>query len=138
MTAPAPQRSFEPPASELTRPFWDATREHRLLIQWCIACEAPVWFPREVCLQCLGDSLEWREAAGAGSVYAFLVEHRPNLPGVFGDEPYVVALVELDEGPRLMTNVIGCPTDAVAVGMRVRVTWEPLSDGRNLPQFEPA
>ena len=138
MSAASPQRPFEPPASELTRPFWDATREHRLLIQWCTACEAPVWFPREVCLQCLGDTLEWREAAGAGSVYAFLVEHRPNLTGVFGDEPYVVALVELDEGPRLMTNVIGCPTASVSVGMRVRVTWEPLSDGRNLPQFEPA
>ena len=131
-------RRFEPPASELTQPFWDATREHRLLIQWCTACDAPVWFPREVCLQCLGNALEWREAAGTGSVYAFLVEHRPNLPGVFGDEPYVVALVELDEGPRLMTNIVGCPTRDVAVGMPVRVTWELLSDGRNLPQFEPA
>ena len=103
-------RRFEPPASDLTQPFWDATREHRLLIQWCTACDAPVWFPREVCLHCLGNALEWREASGTGSVYAFLVEHRPNLPGVFGDAPYVVALVELDEGVRLMTNVVGCPT----------------------------
>jgi uncharacterized OB-fold protein len=137
VSTPEPQRPFEPPASELTRPFWDATREQRLLIQWCTACDAPVWFPREVCVHCLANALEWREAAGTGSVYAFLVEHRPNLPGVFGDEPYVVALVELDEGPRLMTNVIGCPPSSVAVGQRVRVTWEPLSDGRNLPQFEP-
>ena len=132
------RRPFEPPASELTQPFWDATREHRLLVQWCTACDEPVWFPREVCLRCLGNTLEWRAASGAGSVYAFLVEHRPNLPGVFGDAPYVVALVELDEGVRLMTNVIGCPTETVVVGMPVRVTWEPLSDGRNLPQFEPA
>jgi uncharacterized OB-fold protein len=133
----AAHRAFEPPASELTRPFWDATREHRLLVQWCAACEEPIWFPREVCVHCLGNALVWRESRGSGSVYAFLVEHRPNMPGVFGDAPYVVALVELDEGVRLMTNVVGCAPDAVAVGMAVRVTWEPLSDGRNLPQFEP-
>jgi uncharacterized OB-fold protein len=134
----APSRAFEPPASELTMPFWDATRERRLLVQWCTACEEPVWFPREVCVRCLGNTLEWREVTGLGSVYAFLVEHRPNLPGVFGDSPYVVALVDLDEGVRLMSNVVGCPAETVVVGMPVQVTWEPLSDGRNLPQFEPA
>jgi len=131
------RRAFEPPTSELTRPFWDATRESRLLVQWCTTCDEPVWFPREVCLRCLGNALEWRETAGTGTVYAFLVEHRPNLPDVFGDAPYVVALVELDEGVRLMTNVVGCPPEAVVVGMLVRVTWEALSDGRNLPLFEP-
>ena len=135
---PPARRAFEPPASELTRPFWDATAARRLLVQWCTSCDAPVWFPREVCVQCLGDALEWREAAGSGSVYAFLVEHRPNLPGVFGDEPYVVALVELDEGVRIMTNIVGCAPTDVRVGMRVRVSWEALSDGRNLPLFEPA
>ena len=132
------RRPFEPPASDLTQPFWDATREHRLVVQWCTSCDEPVWFPREVCLRCLGNTLEWRAASGAGSVYAFLVEHRPNLPDVFGDAPYVVALVELEEGVRMMTNVVGCAPGDVVVGMPVRVTWEPLSDGRNLPQFEPA
>jgi uncharacterized OB-fold protein len=132
------RRPFEPPASELTQPFWDATRERRLLVQWCTSCDEPVWFPREVCLRCLGNTLEWRAASGAGSVYAFLVEHRPNLPDVFGDAPYVVALVELEEGVRMMTNVVGCAPGEVTVGMPVRVTWEPLSDGRNLPQFEPS
>jgi uncharacterized OB-fold protein len=91
-----------------------------------------------VCPWCLGDELEWRPASGRGSVYACTVEHKPSMPTPFGDAPYVIALVELDEGPRLMTNVIGCEPESVTVGMPVRVSWEALSDGRNLPLFEPA
>jgi len=135
------RRPFEPPASELTQPFWDATREHRLLVQWCTACDEPVWFPREVCLRCLGNTLEWRAASGAGSVYAFLVEHRPNLPGVFGDAPYVVALVELDEQPglRLPSRLVGVEPEAVAIGMPVAVEFAALPGGDyTIPVFRPA
>lgn len=137
-SAPAERRRpIEPPVTELTEPFWAATRERRLLVQWCVSCEQPVWFPREVCPWCLDNALEWREASGRGVVYAFLVEHRPNLPEVFGDSPYVVALVDLSEGVRLMSNIVGCRPDTVDVGLPVQVTWESLSDGRNLPLFEP-
>ncbi len=138
MTSERPTRPVEPPVSETSAPFWDATRDRQLLIQWCTACDQPVWFPREVCPGCLGDALEWRPASGRGEVYVCTVEHKPTMPTPFGDEPYVVALVELDEGPRLMTNIVGCPPEAVTVGMPVQVTWEALSDGRNLPLFEPA
>ncbi|HEY7106843.1 MAG TPA: OB-fold domain-containing protein [Acidimicrobiia bacterium] len=127
----------EPPVTEVTEPFWEATRERRLLIPWCIECDAPVWYPREICPTCLGSALEWRDASGAGEVYACTVEHRVTMPGPWGDEPYVVALVVLEEGPRMMTNVVGCDPATVTVGMAVRVTWEELSDGRNLPLFEP-
>jgi len=137
VTNQQPRRPVEPPVSDTTQPFWDATREQRLLIQWCTACGEPVWFPREVCPACLGSSLVWRPSSGLAEVYAFTVEHRPTMPTPFGDEPYVVALVELEEGPRLMTNVVGCAPDTVSVGMPVQVTWEALSDGRNLPLFEP-
>jgi uncharacterized protein len=127
---------FEPPISEVAEPFWDATREGRLLLQWCTACACPVWYPREVCLRCLGSTLEWRESQGRGVVYACTVEHKAQTRAL--EPPYVVALVELDEGVRLLSNVVGRPPDQVAVGDRVRVTWEPLSDGRRLPLFEPA
>ena len=120
---------IEPPASEIAEPFWNATREGRLVLQWCTACEKPIWYPREVCPGCLGDDLEWRDAAGEGVVYACTVEHK-------ADDPYVVALVDLDEGVRLLSNVVGGPPEQVVVGDRVRVTWEPLSDGRQLPLFE--
>ena len=126
---------FEPPISEVAEPFWDATHQGRLLLQWCTACERPVWYPREVCPRCLGSTLEWRESQGRGVVYACTVEHKAQTRAL--EAPYVVALVELDEGVRLLSNVVGCPPDRVTVGDRVRVTWEPLSDGRRLPLFEP-
>lgn len=132
----APTR-FEPPVSEVARPFWDATRERRLVLQWCRTCEQPVHYPREVCPRCLGTELEYRPASGRGEVYAFSVMHRPGNPLMADRVPYVVALVDLEEGARMMSNVVGCEPDAVRVGQPVRVTWEPLSDGRALPQFEP-
>ena len=127
---------IEPPTSPLTEPFWDATREQRLLLQWCVACDAVVFYPRDACPTCLGDALEWREAAGTGTVYAVSVQHRAG-PGRDQDAgPYAVALVDLPEGARLMTNVVGGDPDGVAVGQPVRVHWHPLTDGRHLPFFE--
>ena len=126
---------FEPPISEVAEPFWNATREGRLLLPWCTECARPVWYPREVCPRCLGSTLEWRESQGRGVVYACTVEHKAQTQALAA--PYVVALVELDEGVRLLSNVVGRPPERIAVGDRVRVTWEPLSDGRRLPLFEP-
>lgn len=128
---------LEPPVTETTQPFWDATREERLLVQWCDQCDAPIFFPREVCPTCLGSDLSWRDATGGATVYAVSVQHRPAYPTMADRVPYAVALVDLDEGIRMMTNVVGCPPDDVSVGQRVELCWEPLSDGRNLPQFRP-
>jgi uncharacterized OB-fold protein len=127
----------EPPAphdDSVTKAFWRATGDRQLLIQWCLDCDEPVWFPREVCPGCLGTNLEYRPSTGRGEVYAASVHHVAGNPKM--QTPYVVALVALDEGVRLMTNIVGWadPYDA-AVGRRVAVAWEPLSDGRNLPVF---
>ncbi len=123
----------EPPVTDVSAPFWDATRAQQLVMQWCVQCDAPVFYPRATCPRCLGDRLEWRPARGTGVVYAVTVEHRPPT----GEAPYAVALVDLDEGVRMMTNVVGCEPDSVTVGMPVAVTWEPLADGRHLPLFAP-
>jgi uncharacterized OB-fold protein len=125
-----------PTVSLESEPFWAATRDRRLVLQWCANCDATVQFPRSFCPRCQQSSLEWREASGSGTVYAVTVEHRPEAMGE--EKPYAVALVDLDEGARFMTNVVGCEPDAVAIGMAVRVTWEELEDGRNLPQFKPS
>ena len=125
-----PPKRFVQPPSPAAVPFWDATREQRLELQWCLDCEQPIHFPREVCPRCLGSTFEWRQASGDGEVYSVVVEHR-------ADEPYTVALVDLPEGVRMLTNVVGCAADEVRVGMRVHVTWEALDDGRHLPLFEP-
>ncbi len=83
--------------------------------------------------------LEWRQASGRGTVYSAVVENRPEAAGAAfsGGQPYCVALVDLDEGVRMLTNVVGCPPEDVRCGLAVSVTWEPLSDGRQLPLFEP-
>ena len=141
MTAVEGRRSptrMEPPVTPTTEEFWEATREGRLLVQWCNACDQPVFFPRETCPICLGADLGWRPSEGGGSVYTYTVEHKPMNPALGGGGPYVVALVDLEEGIRVMSNVVGCQPDKVEVGMPVRVTWEELSDGRRLPLFEPA
>ena len=128
---------FEPPATEVTQPFWDATRDQRLLLQWCPTCDSPIFYPREACPGCLSLDLDWRPASGRGVVYALSIQHKPAFPGLAGRVPYAVALIDLDEGVRLMSNVVGCDVDDVVIGMPVEVTWEALSDGRNLPQFRP-
>jgi hypothetical protein len=131
---------FEPPMGEESAPFWEATREGRLLVQWCTACDRGVFYPRAFCPFCGGvGPLEWREASGRATVHSAVVEHRPDAAGAAfaHGAPYCIALVDLDEGVRMMTNVVGCPPDDVHCGMAVTVTWEPLSDGRQLALFTP-
>jgi hypothetical protein len=136
----APAR-FEPPVGVEAAAFWDATREGRLLVQWCTSCDRGVFYPRVFCPHCAAgaDALEWHTASGRATVYAAVVENRPDAAGArfSGGEPYCVALVDLEEGVRMLTNVVGCPPDEVRCGMPVTVTWEPLSDSRRLPLFEP-
>jgi uncharacterized protein len=137
-------RRPEPPTSEVSEPFWAATRERRYLVQWCTQCSRPIFYPREVCPSCLSDTwLTWRESNGRGVIYAFSVQHRAANPAMAERVPYVVALVELQAGDagatvRVMSNVVNCDPSSVEIGQAVLLTWEPLSDGRHLPQFEPA
>jgi hypothetical protein len=136
----APGR-FEPPVGSDSGPFWEATREGRLLVQWCTACDRGIFYPRMLCPFCGGSAaLEWREATGRAIVHAAVVEHRPEAAGAAfaHGEPFCIALVDLEEGVRMMTNVVGCAPGDVSSGMAVALTWEPLSKGRQLALFRPA
>ncbi len=115
--------------------FWDGAKEQRLLIQRCRGCGALRHPPRPMCPQC--HSLEWDtvEASGRGTVFSFVMPHHPPLPGF--PEPYIVALVELAEGTRLVTNLVDVAADAVAIGMPVTVHFETFDDGLVLPMFAP-
>lgn len=134
---------FEPTASVASDEFWAGTRESKYLVQWCTACDAAIFYPREACPQCLAsDTLTWRESSGNAIVHAVSVQYRPGNPLMADRVPYAVAIVELDAGGddqtiRCMTNVVDCDPETVAVGDAVTVTWEPLSDGRQLPLFTP-
>jgi len=138
MTEAGPARISrpQPPMTPVSAPFWDATREKRYLLQWCRDCEKAVYFPRSFCPHCSGSALEWRPASGRAQVYAFTVDYRPQHPA-FGPDPYVVALIDLEEGVRVMTNVVDCQPADVRVGLPVELTWAPLDDGRNLPLYRP-
>jgi uncharacterized protein len=133
----------EPPTTVLTDAFWDATREQRYLVQWCDACDAPIFYPREVCPDCLSaHSLAWRASSGNAIVHAVSVQYRPAHPTMADRVPYAVALVDVDAGDgihtvRVMSNVVNCDPESVRVDDALTLTWEPLSDGRHLPLFEP-
>lgn len=127
---------FEPESSTLSGPFWEATRERRLVLPWCTGCERAVWFPREVCPNCRGTTFDWRPALGEGEVHTVTI-HPPGLGRDAAEGPHAVAMVQLPEGVRMMSNIVGCALEDITVGMAVRVTWLPLDDGRHLPQFEP-
>jgi uncharacterized protein len=133
----------EPKPSVATDEFWEATRDERYLVQWCTACDDPIFYPREACPHCLSaDTLTWRASSGNAVVHAVSVQYRPGNPTMVDRVPYAVAIVELDAGGgdktiRCMTNVVDCDPETVAVGHAVSLTWEPLSDGRNLPLFRP-
>lgn len=129
----------EPPVTATSRAFWDATRDQQFVLQWCRPCGAPIFYPRDNCPRCLGTDLEWRPASGRGTIHAVSVQHKPQHPLLAGRAPYAVGLVELDEGVRMLTNIVGTgdPYEA-KVGQAVELVWERLSDGRNLPVFTPA
>ncbi len=121
-----------------TAPFWTAAREHRLVVQRCLDCGRPRHYPRALCPRCGSSRVEWMECSGRGTVYSYTVVYRPVSEAFAADVPYVVAVVELDEGPHMMTNIVGCPPDRVRVGMPVRVRFKEVSEDAALPLFEPA
>jgi uncharacterized OB-fold protein len=120
-----------------TEPFWRATRDHRLVYPVCRACGNVVFYPRRHCTRCLSTDLEWRTSAGWGTVYTFTVIRQHGHPWFKERIPYVVAFVDLDEGFRLMTHIVGTDPEAVRVGQRVRLVWEDAGEVA-LPVFEPA
>lgn len=121
-----------PEVSPEAREWWEATRSRRLLVQECRACGRRQLYPRAMCVGCCGADLGWLEARGGGTVYSFTRSHRSPDSDAFRP-PYVVAIVTLDEGPRLVTSVTG---GGIRCDARVRLGWNPVGDGRNLPVFE--
>ena len=117
------------------RCFWDGVAEGRLLLQRCADCDAIRHPPRPMCPRC--RSLEWDtvEASGRGTVYSFVMPRHPQLP--WFDDGYIVALVELEEGTRLVTNLVDVMPEAVQIGMPVHVRFDEFDGGLVLPMFAP-
>ena len=128
-----------PTPSTVTEPFWAATAEETFLLQHCRRCGALQFYPKTTCTTCGSDDLDWQPASGHGTVHTFTVARRATHPAFNGMEPYVIAIIELAEGPRVTGNVVDCPVDEVVVGMPVTLSWdEENGDGIRLPLWRPA
>lgn len=136
MNSPAVERPVPTPDAA-TAPYWSAAQEHRLALPRCLDCNRYHFYPRTLCPHCGSARLEWTDCSGRGEVYSFTVVHRAPSPAFAAEVPYVVAVVKLDEGPHLMTNIVGCVPETVRVGAKVRVAFREVSDSVTLPVFEP-
>jgi uncharacterized OB-fold protein len=129
LPAPAPIVNSE------TKHFWDATAEGRLVLARCAACQTVIWYPRAFCPECSSFDIDWFDASGRGTIYSFAINRRGQ--GDYRDLTYVLAYVELAEGPRVLTNIVDCAIDQVAVGQSVEVVFHPTASGAALPRFRP-
>jgi hypothetical protein len=134
---PDPKGQILVPLPE-TKPYWTAARRHELTLPFCRACSAFHFYPRAACPHCLSGDLEWRRVSGRGRLHTFTIVYRGPKDFPLGT-PYVLAMVELDEGPRLMTNLVGVKPDpaAVRIGMPVEVEFMDVHDEIALPHFRP-
>jgi uncharacterized OB-fold protein len=130
LPAPAPVVNPE------TRPFWEATAAGRLVLARCDDCGETIWYPRTVCPKCRSTGISWVDASGRGEIYSFTVIRRGE--GPYRDAaPYVLAYVELDEGPRIMTNIVGADAASLRVGQPVEVVFHDTGEGSALARFRP-
>jgi len=127
-----------PGVTDLTRPYWENARAGRLVTQRCRNC-GRIWHPPlPACPHCHGTDIGWHEVSGAGTVYTYTVVRHATHAALADRVPYVIAIVELAEGPRLVTGIAGCAPEDVRVGMTVRACFREVADGVALPYFEPA
>jgi uncharacterized OB-fold protein len=132
-----PRRIVPVPTAE-TADYWEACRRRELLLQRCRGCGRVQFHPRVLCGGCAGRELDWMRASGRGRVKSFSIVRRPVSPAYAGDGPYALLLVELEEGPTMMSTLTGCAPERAFVGMPVTVVFEDWPEGVTMPRFRPA
>ena len=132
-TKPVP-RPLHP---NLTKEFWEGTKRREINIPRCKNCGRFFWYPREECPFCLEQDWEWHNATGKGHLYTYTVVRQPQDPAFYDDVPYIFAIVQLDEGIRIVSNVIDCPLDQVKVDMPLEVVFEDITSDWTLYKFRP-
>jgi hypothetical protein len=126
-----------PRPSEDSAPFWEAACRGELRMQRCDDCGHVRFPPALLCARCLSEHAEWVRLSGRGTVYSWIVIHQSQHPAFNADVPYNVAIIELDEGPRLHTNLVDCANDRIHIGMPVEVVFDKVSDDTALVKFRP-
>ena len=134
MTAPA--KPLPQIAPEMA-PFFEAARHHALVVQQCTRCGARRFPARPICSKCLGREATWTPVSGRGTVFSFAVMHQANHPGFAAEVPYAVVVIELEEGVRLLSNLVDCPLADIRIGLPVEVVFDDVTPEVTLPKFRP-
>lgn len=126
-----------PAISREMRPFFEAAKRRQLVMQRCSTCGSYRFPARPLCSSCLSDQATWEQVSGKGEVLSYTIMHQVYHPGFASEVPYAIVLVQLVEGPRLISNLVGVPSDQVRIGMPVEVVFEDISEEVTLPKFAP-
>lgn len=135
-----PERPLPRPITPETRPYWDGLKQGKLLLPKCAACRHVFFYPRVVCPRCHSRDLGWIESRGRGTLHSFAIAQQAFNPAFKVAPPYVLAMIELEEGPRMLSNLINVKPDptAIACDMEVEVVFQKVADDVTLPLFQPA
>jgi uncharacterized OB-fold protein len=126
-----------PVVTEENRPFWEGCQQGKLLLQYCIECQRYQFYPRLYCMQCGSNSLRWVEASGHGVIYSYTIIHQNKSPEFVHDTPYNVAIVQLEEGPRMLSNIVDVDLTELRVDLPVTVVFDQATASITLPRFRP-
>lgn len=126
-----------PVITEESRPFWEGCRQGKLLLQYCDRCQQYQFYPRLYCMQCGAENPRWVEASGRGVIYSYTIIRQNKSPEFADDTPYNVAVVQLEEGPRMLSNVVDIAPAELRVELPVRVVFDRVTDTISLPRFRP-
>ncbi len=123
---------------ETSMPFWEAARRHELVMPRCTRCDRLFFYPREVCPVCLAPDIDWVPVSGRGRLHSFTVIHQPANPAFREDAPYIYAAIQLDEGPRMIANLVDCPPEQARIDMPVVAAYDDVTPEVTLVKFRPA
>jgi uncharacterized OB-fold protein len=137
MTTPTAYEKPLPVKTAENAPYWESAKAHALELPCCVACGAFRYPPAPHCPRCLSDETEWQQVSGRATLYSFIIVHQRYDPSFAEDTPYNVAVVELDEGPRLVTNIVGVENAALRIGMPLAITYEDMTEEFTLAKFRP-
>ena len=120
-----------------SKQFWEGTKQHKLLIQECKDCGVKIFYPRKICPECWSPNLSWSKASGRGKIFSYSVTMAGVEDRFAADLPFILALVDLEEGVRMMTNIVDCKPDDISIGMDVEVVFEDVTEEITLPKWRP-
>ena len=127
-----------PLITPLSKVFYDGCKENKLLYQFCLDCGETIFYPKQICPSCMSRNLSWKESSGKGRIFTFTVTYDYAPPEFANDTPYAIAVVVLDEGFRMMSNIVECDFEKIACDMPVEVVFDPVTPDVTLPKFRPA